>query len=74
MFLYSMQLFNVDCISLLSLLCSEYSVHYTRIKPNSFGHPQCNVRAKDQYVGAIPDLGTEEMRIMYSQGFITGDE
>ena len=32
------------------------------------GFLECNVNSVEQFVGDIPDLGTKEMRILYSPG------
>lgn len=52
---------------------NQYSIHYTRLRQSTSGYLECNVRAKEQLVTNITDLGTQEMRIMYSPGFIKGE-
>lgn len=53
---------------------SQYSIHHTRLRQSTSGYLECNVRASEQLVTDITDLGTQEMRIMYSPGFIQGEE
>ena len=36
------------------------------------GSMECNVNSAQQFVGDITDLGTQEMRILYSPGYING--
>ena len=50
--------------------CSEYSIHYTRMKPGGAGGVQCRVRPKDQQIRTITTSGTENTKIIYSPGFI----
>ena len=39
---------------------------------NKFSFLECNVNSAEQFVGDITDLGTKEMRILYSPGYING--
>ena len=52
--------------------CSQYSVHHTRLRQSSSGYLECNVRAREQDIRTISNLGTDELRILYSPGFILG--
>ena len=58
---------------MIFLLFSQYSVHHTRLRESPSGFVECNVRAKLQDIADITDLGTEDMRILYSPGFIAND-
>ena len=53
---------------------SEFSTHFTRIIEDADQTIICNVRPLDQNLTAITDLGTDEMRVLYSPGFITGEQ
>jgi len=53
---------------------SEFSVHHTLLREGQSGFVECLVRRRDQFVNPITDLGTEEMRIIYSSGFTQGDK
>ena len=58
---YINQTVELTCIlNLLLFMCSEYSVHFTKIRPKS-DNIICNVRPKNQSMSTIPDLGTKEM-------------
>ena len=54
----------------IHLVYSQYSIHHTRLRESPSGFVECNVRAKLQEIADITDLGTEDMRIIYSPGFI----
>ncbi|CAI8036334.1 hypothetical protein GBAR_LOCUS20360 [Geodia barretti] len=51
---------------------NQYSVHHTRLRQSSSGYLECNVRAREQDIRTISNLGTDELRILYSPGFILG--
>lgn len=53
---------------------SEYSVHHTRLRQGSSGFLECNVRAAQQDIRGITNLGTDEMRIMFSPGFVLNEQ
>ena len=57
-------------MTLWSFFGSQYSVHHTRLRESSSGYLECNVRASEQIVSDITSLGTQEMRVLYSPGFI----
>ena len=58
--------------TLLFLLysCSQYTIHHTKLRESLSGFLECNVRKKEQIRTTITDLGTQDMRIMYSPGFV----
>ena len=60
------QYFNIN-----SIFCSQYSIHYTRLRVSSSGAVECNVRAKNQIIHNITDLGND-VKVIYSPGFLTG--
>ena len=69
---YINQTVEFACVlSLLLFMCSDYSVHFIKIRPKSDNSQEtiCNVRPKNQNVSTIPDLGTKEMRVLFSPGF-----
>ena len=47
---------------------SEYSIHFTKFRRNKTIN-KCKVKSWGEYVGDIPNLGTDEMKILYSPGF-----
>ena len=53
------------------IFSSEYSVHFTKIRP---GGILCRVKPNNQERRAITDLGTDEMRVLYSPGFNNGEQ
>ena len=53
---------------------SEFSTHFTRIIEDANQIKICYVKPLDQNLTAITDLGTDEMRVLYSPGFITGEQ
>ena len=50
-------------------LCSEFTIHHTQLKEGESGFIRCIVKKAGQRRLPITDLGTEEMRIIYSSGF-----
>jgi hypothetical protein len=52
---------------------NQYSVHHTRLRESPSGFVECNVRARLQDIADITNLGTDDMRIIYSPGFIIND-
>ena len=50
---------------LYSIFSSEYSVHFTKLKEGGI----CKVKRNKQERRAITNLGTDEMRVLYSPGF-----
>ena len=57
----------------LPLLYSQYQIHHTRLRESQSGFLECNVRAKLQEVADITDLATDNLKIIFSPGFILGD-
>ena len=49
--------------------CSEYTIHHTALRVDESGFVRCIVRKRGEVRNTITDLGTEELRILYSPGF-----
>ena len=53
----------------LHITCSQYSIHYTRLRESPSGFVECNVRPTQQQIGNITRIGTDGSMIIYSPGF-----
>ena len=53
-----------------SYLYSQYTIHYTHLVESQSGGIQCNVRIKHQQIRNITNIGTEDMKMIHSPGFI----
>ena len=56
-------------LAILSLNNSEYTIHHTKLRESDSGFLECNVKAKGQIKTNITDLGTENLKILFSPGF-----
>lgn len=62
------------CPCLCFISCSEFTIHRTQLKQGESGFVRCIVKRMGQRRLPITDLGTEEMRIIYSSGFTIGEK
>ena len=49
-------------------MCSQYTVHATRFQRNALGYPVCVLRKDGELVADIEDLGTPDVKFLFSPG------
>lgn len=52
----------------LALNFSQYTVHATRFQRNQYGLPVCVIRKEGEIVEDIEDLGTPDVKFLFSPG------
>ena len=48
--------------------CSQYTVHATRFQRSPYGYPVCVLRKEGELVADIEDLGTPDVKFLFSPG------
>jgi hypothetical protein len=46
----------------------EFTAHATRFRRNAFGYPVCVLRKEGELVADIEDLGTPDVKFLFSPG------
>ena len=63
-----MLLISIVIQSIKLCACSQYTVHATRFQLNAHGLPVCVLRKQGELVEDIEDLGTPDVKFLFSPG------
>ncbi|CAI8027326.1 hypothetical protein GBAR_LOCUS15632 [Geodia barretti] len=58
----------------LTAVIGQYSIHYTKLEGDGAGGIRCRVKRRNEQIRDITTVGTVHTKIIYSPGFILGEE